>query len=135
MTGARRRRFREEQGVTFDFAPMVDVVLLLVIFFMLTSNLVARERSLPLDLPRASQTVRDSPQLPTVSVNRAGKIFLEGNAVTVTQLEQRLKALVGASNGVVALRADKRGNYGTVVQVMDAIKRAGGTRLALGTEQ
>lgn len=120
--------------MTFDFAPMVDVVLLLVIFFILTSNLVARERSLPLDLPRASQTVQQSPQLPIVSVNSAGKIFLNGTAVTLGQLETQLKSRLAASDGVVALRADKRGNYGTVVQVMDAIKRAGGTRLALGTE-
>ncbi|MFC4638887.1 ExbD/TolR family protein [Deinococcus hohokamensis] len=129
-----RRRFREAgDAVTFDFAPMVDIVLLLLIFFFLTSSLGARNNALPLDLPRASTTVQESPALPIVSVDRAGKVFLNGRLTTTGQLGQALQPLLKGSGGVVGLRADERGNYGTVVRVMDAIKRAGGERLALGT--
>lgn len=130
-----RRRFREgsEGEVTFDFAPMVDIVLLLLIFFFLTSSLGARQNALPLDLPRASETVQETPELPIVSVDRAGKIFLNGQETTLTRLGGRLAPLVEASGGLVGLRADERGNYGTVVRVMDEIKKAGGERLALGT--
>ena len=135
MRGGVRTRRREEQAVTFDFAPMVDVVLLLVIFFMLTSNLAARQNALPLDLPRASSSVRDTPQIPTVSVTRNGKVYLEGQAIPLDQLEAKLRPLAARSGGLVALRADKSGNYGAVVNVMDIIKRAGGERLALGTRR
>lgn len=129
-----KRRFREGgDGVTFDFAPMVDVVLLLLIFFFLTSNLGARQNALPLDLPRASTTVQETPALPIVSVDRAGKLYLNGKETTLTQLGAQLKPLLQTSGGVVGLRADERGSYGTVVRVMDEIKRAGGERLALGT--
>lgn len=130
-----RRRLREQDPVTFDFAPMVDVVLLLVIFFMLTSTLETRRSTLPLDLPRATSTVRDSPALPTVSVDRDGTIYLEDRAIALVDLEDALRPLAARSNGVVALRADERGSYGKVVAVMDAIKRAGGERLALGTRR
>ena len=129
-----RRRLRDEgAGVTFDFAPMVDIVLLLLIFFFLTSSLGARQNALPLDLPRASTTVQETPALPIVSVDRAGKLFLNGKETTLTKLGAQLRPLARTSGGVVGLRADERGNYGTVVQVMDVIKRAGGERLALGT--
>ncbi|MEF2279221.1 biopolymer transporter ExbD [Deinococcus sp. YIM 134068] len=129
-----RRRLREGgDTVTFDFAPMVDVVLLLLIFFFLTSSLGARQNALPLDLPRASTTVQETPALPIVSVDRAGKVFLNGTETTLTRLGGQLRPLLGASGGVVGLRGDERGSYGTVVQVMDVIKRAGGERLALGT--
>ncbi|CAM4460349.1 ExbD/TolR family protein [Deinococcus marmoris] len=129
-----RRRMRDSgDGVTFDFAPMVDVVLLLLIFFFLTSSLGARQNALPLDLPRASTTVQETPALPIVSVDRAGKLFLNGQATTLTKLSGQLKPLLGTSGGVVGLRADERGSYGTVVRVMDVIKKAGGERLALGT--
>lgn len=129
-----RRRFRDEgAGVTFDFAPMVDIVLLLLIFFFLTSSLGARQNALPLDLPRASTTVQETPALPIVSVDQAGKVFLNGQETTLTKLQAQLKPLVQTSGGVVGLRADERGNYGTVVKVMDVIKQAGGERLALGT--
>lgn len=132
---AARRRFREDADtVTFDFAPMVDIVLLLLIFFFLTSNLGARQNALPLDLPRASSTVQETPDLPIVSVTRAGKVFLNGQETTLTRLGSRLEPLAKASGGLVGLRADERGNYGTVVRVMDEIKKAGGSRLALGTQ-
>ncbi|MGY2892965.1 ExbD/TolR family protein [Deinococcus sp. UYEF24] len=128
-----RRRFREETPITFDFAPMVDVVLLLLIFFLLTSNLAARQNALPLDLPRASTTVQETPNLPLVSVTTAGKIYLNGKETTLTRLGGLLKPLIATSGGLVGLRADERGTYGAVVQVMDIIKKAGGERLALGT--
>ncbi|BDP40911.1 biopolymer transporter ExbD [Deinococcus aetherius] len=129
-----RRRLRESgEGVTFDFAPMVDIVLLLLIFFFLTSSLGARQNALPLDLPRASTTVQETPALPIVSVDRAGKVYLNGRETTLTKLGGQLRPLLAASGGVVGLRGDERGNYGTVVQVMDVVKRAGGERLALGT--
>ena len=129
-----RRRMRDEgAGVTFDFAPMVDIVLLLLIFFFLTSSLGARQNALPLDLPRASTTVQETPALPIVSVDRSGKLYLNGKETTLTKLGAQLRPLASASGGVVGLRADERGNYGTVVQVMDVIKRAGGERLARGT--
>ena len=133
-SGPLRRRLRESgEGVTFDFAPMVDIVLLLLIFFFLTSSLGARQNALPLDLPRASTTVRETPALPIVSVDRSGKVFLNAKETTLTKLGGQLKPLLKASSGVVGLRADERGNYGTVVRVMDEIKKAGGERLALGT--
>ncbi|GGK38328.1 biopolymer transporter ExbD [Deinococcus malanensis] len=131
-----RRRFREgADEVTFDFAPMVDIVLLLLIFFFLTSSLGARNNALPLDLPRASTTVQETPALPIVSVDRAGKVFLDGKPTTLTRLGGQLKPLLAASDGMVGLRADERGNYGAVVRVMDEIKKAGGERLALGTRK
>ncbi|ACO45159.1 biopolymer transporter ExbD [Deinococcus deserti] len=131
-----RRRFREgADEVTFDFAPMVDIVLLLLIFFFLTSSLGARNNALPLDLPRASTTVQETPALPVVSVDRAGKVFLNGKATTLTRLGSQLKPLLATSGGTVGLRADERGNYGAVVRVMDEIKKAGGERLALGTRK
>ncbi|MFC4426901.1 ExbD/TolR family protein [Deinococcus navajonensis] len=129
-----RRRFREAgDAVTFDFAPMVDIVLLLLIFFFLTSSLGARKNALPLDLPRASSTVQETPALPVVSVDRAGQVYLNGKATAPGQLGRALKPLLKGSGGVVGLRADERGSYGMVVRVMDEIKRAGGERLALGT--
>ncbi|WP_425147891.1 ExbD/TolR family protein [Deinococcus sp.] len=128
-----RRRLREETGVNFDFAPMVDIVLLLLIFFLLTSNLAARQNALPLDLPRASTTVQETPNLPLVSIDRAGKLYLNGKVTTLANLGTQLKPLIKTSGGLVGLRGDERGNYGAVVKVMDVIKKAGGERLALGT--
>ena len=64
MTRPARRCFRgDHDPVTFDFAPMVDIVLLLLIFFFLTSTLGARQNALPLDLPRASRSEEHTSEL------------------------------------------------------------------------
>lgn len=129
-----RRRMREDKdAVTFDFAPMVDIVLLLLIFFFLTSSLGAHQSALPLDLPRASSTVQETSALPIVSINQAGKIYLDDQEISLPKLQAQLKPLLVKSGGMVGLRADERGRYGMVVKVMDEIKKAGGVRLALGT--
>lgn len=119
--------------MNFDFAPMVDIVLLLLIFFLLTSNLAAKQNALPLDLPRASTTVQETPNLPLVSIDKAGKLYLNGKVTTLAKLGAQLRPLIKTSGGLVGLRGDERGNYGAVVKVMDVIKKAGGERLALGT--
>ncbi|WP_339095100.1 ExbD/TolR family protein [Deinococcus sp. VB343] len=133
MSQPRRRLRDSEQEVTFDFAPMVDIVLLLLIFFFLTSNLGARQNVMPLDLPRASSTVQATPDIPIVTVDQKGKLFLNGYETNLEQLKTKLTTMVKSSGGLVGVRADERGNYGTVVRVMDVIKQAGGERLALGT--
>ena len=129
-----RGRNRDLETVTFDFAPMVDVVLLLVIFFMLASNLVGQSRALPIDLPSASRVQRVPPNIPTVSVDKKGVISLEGvKQVSLLALENKLRPLTQKSGGLVSLQADRSGNYGRVVAVMDTIKKAGGLRLAIAT--
>ena len=71
--------------------------------------------------------------LPVVSLEKSGKVYLNGKETTLIKLGAQLKPLLQVSGGVVGLRADEKGNYGGVVQVMDVIKKAGGERLALGT--
>lgn len=127
------RRNRSSGDVTFDFAPMVDIVLLLLIFFFLTSRFSTPQNALPLDLPKANKTVQESPDLPLVSLDSKGKLYLNNKAIAITDLSAQLKPLLKNSGGLVGLRADENGNYGEVVAVMDEIKKAGGVRLALGT--
>lgn len=131
----RRSRRREAEPVTFDFAPMVDIVLLLVIFFMLTSQLMSQDRTVPLDLPTASSSVKDASRIPTISIQQNGAIFLEGKQVSLQQLQEKVKAAVQNSGGIVALRADEKSNYGVVVSVMDAIRKVGTVKIALATEE
>jgi biopolymer transport protein ExbD len=127
------RRRREAQSVSFDFAPMVDIVLLLVIFFMLTAQLFTSQRSLPVNLPTASNTVAAIPNIPTVSIDKAGQIALNGKIVSSEQLVIGLKPLLQRSGHTVALAADRNGAYGRVAAVLGLIRQAGGTRVALST--
>jgi biopolymer transport protein ExbD len=130
----RRRRSRPAAPI-FTFAPMVDIVLLLLIFFMTTTSFLKSERGLKVDLPSASQASSSKPA-PEVVLTKEGRIqFGKRLNLTPLQLEQALKSAFKGVPGSVSLRADRDALHGRVVEVMDAIKRAGATRLAVAVKE
>ena len=133
MRRGRLRGASEADSGKFDFAPMVDVVLVLVIFFMLASNLIDNERRLQIQLPSAQSATAQRSQPVTVNLSRGGQITLDDSVIAVDALGAKLKPLLSQNGGRVLLRADRSAPYGNVVQVMDIIKLSGGSQLALAT--
>ena len=131
----RRQRRQVPQAPVFTFAPMVDIVLLLLIFFMTTTTFLRPERGLAVDLPKASQAGAVTP-IPDVTVTASGQIaFGAQTNLTPITLEAAIRSAFGGSPGPVSLRADQAARHGRVVEVMDAIKRAGATRLSVAVRE
>ncbi len=126
---ASRRRRREP---TVNLAPLVDIVFLLVIFFMVTSTFITPETGLPVDLPQAVTGEARPEGAPTVVVQADGQAFWKGEPVDDAALLASLqKALAQDPVGTVILRADRKTPHGRVVQVMDLIRQAGAKRVAI----
>ena len=127
-----RRNDRGRASPILDLTPMVDVVFLLIIFFMVSTTFITLETGLPVDLPQATTAEAQSQGLPTVTVDAEGTIYLGGPQVSEEALVPALEALLQERNtGVVILRADQAVSHGTTVRIMDAIKRAGAERVAI----
>lgn len=115
---------------TIDMAPLIDVVFLLLIFFMLTSSFTAP--SLPLKLPGASGTESEPRETLTVSVNREGDIAIAGEVVTLETFESILRDRLAVSNDkTVNFRGDRDLDYGIFVDLMDRARRTGATQFNL----
>ena len=126
---ASRRRRREP---VINLAPLVDIVFLLVIFFMVTSTFITPETGLPVDLPQAVTGDEQPSGAPTVVVSADGVAYWQGKPVADDQLLVSLQAELAADRaGTVILRADRKTPHGRVVQVMDIIRRAGAKRVAI----
>ncbi len=126
---ASRRRRREP---SINLAPLVDIVFLLVIFFMVSSTFITPETGLPIDLPRAMSGEAQPEGAPTVVVKADGQVFWLGEAVDDVGLLAALRAALAEDPvGTVILRADRKAAHGRVVQVMDIIRRAGAKRVAV----
>ena len=125
----RRRRFMAEINVI----PLVDVVLVLLVIFMVTAPMLYR--GLDIKLPTsASNTIRPEERI-VLTIERDQKLYLDKDPVNVAQLERRLRAMKERNADLsVYLRADREVPYGTVVQVMDGVKRSGIEKLGMVTD-
>jgi len=134
VLGRAHRRRSLAANATIDLTPMVDVVFLLIIFFMLTTTFITVESGLPVDLPEAQTSVASPSMLPTVTINTLGEIFFGGIQVSETELGGLLRAELAASGQTtVVLRADRDVLHGQAVRIMDIIRQAGAERIAIAT--
>ncbi len=117
-----------------ELAPMIDVVFLLLIFFMLTS--IYAKPMLPVNLPEAeTATVQDEPDI-TIGITRSGGLSLNTRNITLDQLPEELAELLSVRRDKsIRLIADKAVNFGLVITVMDIAKKSGADNIAVVTEK
>ena len=121
-----RFRKRKEEDVNLGIAPLIDIVFLLLIFFMVTSHFDVAS-GVRIRLPRVAQKIiNQKDQRITLVMAESGQVYLEGDAVDMTVLEQKLKEFVQEKGLLhLVLQADKEVRHGAVVQAMDIAKTAG----------
>ena len=128
------RRKREEPRV--DLTPMVDVVFLLLIFFMISTTFVETP-GISVQLPESSsQREIKVPEEFKVQVSKEGEIFIGEERLSLEELRVRLAGYGAKAREMnFALYADREARHGRVVQVMDLAREAGFGKLAIATEQ
>jgi biopolymer transport protein TolR len=130
-----RQRGRYRPLAEINVTPLVDVMLVLLIIFMVTAPLMTSGVSV--DLPKTSAQPLNTDSEPlTVSINAEGAIFLQNEAVDLTDLVAKLQAI--AQNNPdrrIFVRGDKSNTYGRIMEVMGTITEGGFTKVALLAEQ
>jgi biopolymer transport protein ExbD len=114
-------------------APLIDIVLQQLIFFMLTSSFVMQP-GIRINLPAAVTTEPVKLRQVFVSVSERGAFFFNERAVTLPELGRLLAAEARADRDtVLVIKGDRSSRHGDIVKVMDEARRAGITRMAIGT--
>ena len=130
----RDQRAYDEPGI--DLVPLIDVILVLIIFFVITTTFDVRS-TLQLQLPTASPQQPAPPQTLNILVNADGRYFVGDREVLRTEVEAVKQAIAEAAGGdrelPVLLRADARTPYQAVVTVQDALAQLGFRRIAIAT--
>ena len=117
----------DEPIAAINIIPLVDVVLVLLIIFMVTT-VFTKESAMKLDLPQGSRAkqLQQPPAEITVSVNAQSQVFVNGQPAQVETLNQKIKSLMNPNRkSVLVLRGDKKVLYGTIMPVLDEISRSG----------
>lgn len=122
---------RRGRGALINITSLIDVMFLLLIFFMVTSTF-QDQPAIDLSLPRSS-SAEDTTVAPTVVyLTREGQLFLDSQPVAQEQLADRLRQLQAATGeDRIVLRADEHAEHGAVVALIDLIKESGFRRVSL----
>ncbi len=117
-----------------NLTPLIDIVFLLLVFFMLTSHFV-RDEVLNIDLPEAdSGDSLDEPQQIEVIINEAGEYIINSQIVSEDVLETILQdELKGQKEKVVRIRGDKQVDLGIAIGAFDAARKAGASGVDIVT--
>lgn len=123
---------REPLGI--DLTPIIDVIFILLIFFIVTSVFKQEQLTLMLDLPKANakKTKIDEEQV-FIEVNK-NKIAIKGIEVNFISLEENLKQIKNNKKPIV-VRIDKKVEYERVIKILDLLQKYNLNNLALITQE
>ncbi len=119
-----------------NIVPMLDVIFFLLIFFMIFTTFRTDSLGFNLNLPKAVTGDSQAASLLTITVANDDSIFIDNRRVDEGLVQKAVESyLAKQGQGVVLLKADESVRYRSIVKVMDAIRAAGGYRIALAVEK
>ncbi|MAX26559.1 MAG: biopolymer transporter ExbD [Phycisphaeraceae bacterium] len=135
MFSSMQQRKNNDTAPTVDMAPLIDVVFILLIFFLVTATFV-RETGIEVQRPQATAAPSLDQQAMRVSITVNGTIYTEGSAVDLQTLRSKVSTFVSSNPGSpVIVIPDQDTRAQRVVDVMDAAKLAGAVHVAIATEK
>lgn len=128
ITAARRA---SRQSLELNIAPLIDMVFILLIFFLVTTSFV-RETGVDVQRPSATTAVSKDRATLLVAVTADDQIYVERSLIDIRALRIYVeRALAENPEGSVVIVADRSSRTGTAIQVMDACRQAGAEDVAI----
>ncbi len=128
------RRGRKKARI--EIIPMIDTMFFLLVFFMVATLSMTMQRGLPVNLPHAATAQDELRQVVTLTITKEGKLLLDkepvGSVAEVRELLSRWKA--AGTEASIVINADRSVEHGTVVELMDAVRQEGITRIAVAVK-
>jgi biopolymer transport protein ExbD len=126
---------KPEEDYSINLPSMTDIIFLLLIFFMVATVLKDSTRRLDVQLPESRSGEASETRLMTIEMAADGDISMNGTVVSMEELERRLQPASGANGPQsVIIRADRRLEYGKVVEVMGLCQASGIADIAVAVK-
>ena len=120
-----RRRRSQEEDAGIDLTPMLDVVFIMLLFFIVTTSIV-KESGIDVNRPSASTTKKKERASILVAITQNGDIWIQKRRIDIRSVRANMERLHAESpEGTVVIQADKLSETGVLVDVMDQIRLAG----------
>ena len=129
------RKKRPRYAIQTPLTSLIDIVFMLLIYFLLTTNFMVDE-GISIKLPQARASAPQTQQEITVYVDREGRSYINNKPIPEEMLFKTIKEMIaGQSDRLVVVKADREVILNRAVKVMDLAKAAGAGRLCLATEK
>ncbi len=133
----------DEDGMTgINVVPLVDIMLVLLIIFMVSTEFVQQELknkippNIPVELPRAASAEETEPSLLSLVINKDGELFLNGKEATQAEVKTYVEEMKGKGSKMQAvIAADERVSHGAVIGLIDVIRIWGIDDFAINTKR
>ncbi|RUO78058.1 ExbD/TolR family protein [Idiomarina seosinensis] len=129
-----RNRNREEEDAAIDMTPMLDIVFIMLIFFIVTTSFV-KEAGIQVNKPEANQANKEPSANIFIAIRDTGEVWMDKRQVDVKRVAANLERMLAEQpTDLVVIQADKEAEHGRVVEVMDQIKEAGIDKISIAAE-
>ena len=131
----RRRRVQEQDESEVNLTPMLDVVFIMLIFFIVTASFV-KESGIDVTRPDAATAERKERGSILVAISESGQVWIDKRHVDIRAVRANIERLAAENpQGAVVIQADKNSKNGILVQVMDAARLAGVESVSIAAER
>ena len=117
-----------------DILPMIDIIFSILAFLIISSLYLTRVDTISLDLPKASNSIKQNNKFVNVSIDKAGNLFINKKSIKYQELKDMVVDLVGESKNLVVLNADENICHGYVISVLDVLRSIDGLKIAISTK-
>jgi biopolymer transport protein ExbD len=132
---SRRRRTREAEESEVNLTPMLDVVFIMLIFFIVTASFV-KEAGIDVNRPDAATAEKKTKGNILVAITENGQIWIDKRQVDPRALRANIERLFAENpQGSVVIQADKNSKNGLLVQVMDSARLAGVFNVSIAAQE
>ena len=130
-----RLRRKGHRQVEIRIAPLIDMVFILLIFFIVTTTFVS-ETGLEVERPQSRASRELSEDAILVGLGPAGEVYLDGNRISLIALRSRIfRHLINNPHRAIVVVADKATSAQMIVRAMDELQLSGASQIALATRQ
>jgi biopolymer transport protein ExbD len=126
-----RKIKREDEDAVIDMTPMLDIVFIMLIFFIVTTSFV-KEAGIDVQKPKAAQATSKPTANIFIAIRENGEIWMDKRMVDVERVSANIEKLLAEQpTDIIIIQADINAKHGVVVKVMDAIKDAGIDKISI----
>jgi biopolymer transport protein ExbD len=128
---------RKRRAPLIIIVSLVDILIILLIFFVVSTSFKKDQPEVQINLPDSKTAQKRPSELEhaIVSIDSNDDIKLDGRAIGANELEEAVRNLPETRKSTLALQADKKASFGTIIKVMDALKLAGVKNLPAFTRE